>query len=253
MKIYIKKVEIYEKCKSEALNSEPSRNNFFAALTHEIRQPLHSLIGTIEMLETELDKKQRNLLKNAKGSGEVLTMMINNLLDASKIEAGKFELDSERVEYRKQILKIVQILKPNAIKKDIELCLKNDPKIPKYLFLDITRFVQVLMNLVGNAIKFTQKGKVSLTSTWTPDDLSIHESDRNNLPLTKFVNERTKDLLEWSSRDEQTDSALRQLDSCEFKMEEIDENIWNDKSLDLSQLERHYKAKASSLIMRHPH
>ena len=65
------------------------------------------------------------LLKNAKGSGEVLTMMINNLLDASKIEAGKLELDPEEVEYRKQILKIIQILKPNAIKKGIELRLKN--------------------------------------------------------------------------------------------------------------------------------
>ena len=82
-------------------------------------------------------------------------MMVNNLLDANKIEAGKFELDPERVEYRKQVWKIIQTLKGNADTKNIELSMENDPKIPKSLFVDITRFVQVLMNLIGNAIKFT--------------------------------------------------------------------------------------------------
>ena len=67
-------------------------------------------------------------------------MMVNNLLDVSKLEAGKFELDPEIVEYRQQIWKIIQTLKAKAIKKGIELSMENDPKIPKFLFLDITRF-----------------------------------------------------------------------------------------------------------------
>ena len=118
-----------------------SRNNFFAALTHEIRNPLNSLLGTIEILEAaNLNKNQIEFLKNAKDSGEILTMMVSNLLDISKVEAGKFELDPEIVDYRQQIWKIIQTLKANAIKKGIELSIENDPKIPRFLYLDIARF-----------------------------------------------------------------------------------------------------------------
>ena len=88
------------------------------------------------------------------------------------------------------------------------------------------------MNLVGNAIKFTQKGEVSLTSTWTPDDSSILEEDRNKVPLTKFISERTKDLLEWNSIDKQLEPVVMQHDSCELAVEEIDEHVCYDNNLD---------------------
>ena len=95
------------------------------------------------------------MLSSAKDAGEILNIMVNNLLDASKIEAGKFELDPEKTEYRKQLWKIIQTNKAKAVQKGIELKFKNDPKIPKHLMLDITRYTQVLMNLISNAIKFT--------------------------------------------------------------------------------------------------
>ena len=141
LKVFTDKNQQKQQNEIEAADSEVSRNNFFAALTHEIRNPLNSLLGTIEILEAaNLNKSQIEFLKNAKDSGEILTMMVNNLLDVSKVEAGKFELVPEIVEYRQQIWKIIQTLKANAIKKGIELSIENDPKIPRFLYLDIARF-----------------------------------------------------------------------------------------------------------------
>ena len=95
--------------------------------------------------------------------------MINNILDAQKLNSGKLELHTELVEYRKLVWKIIQAFKNTALKKGVHLEMFNDPKIPKYFELDITRLAQVITNFLGNAIKFTEQGEVSLKSLWIAD------------------------------------------------------------------------------------
>ena len=90
--------------------------------------------------------------------------LISNILDISKFEAGKFELNPERTQYRKMLWKIIQSNKANAVRKGIVLQMSNEASIPKYLLLDPTRLLQVLMNFTSNSIKFTQEGEVSIDS-----------------------------------------------------------------------------------------
>ena len=152
------------KAKKLADENAIMKEQFMANMSHEIRTPMNSILGFSDLLEkTKLDKTQSEYLNAVKSSGSNLLNIINDILDFSKIEAGK--LNIEKISFN--IIDLLDSLKvmfaPKATEKQINFSVHIDPKTPTYVFGDPTRLNQILINLINNAIKFTQQGDVKLS------------------------------------------------------------------------------------------
>jgi len=140
-----------------------AKSSFLANMSHEIRTPLNGIIGMAELiLMDELPELQRERLIDLKFSSESLLEIINEILDISKIEADKLELESVSFSLRKMIEKSVRLLAVKAFEKKIEMVCRIDPSLPDYYIGDPLRIRQILINLLGNAIKFTHSGYVGV-------------------------------------------------------------------------------------------
>lgn len=159
-----KQLEIdLEKEKTNAIESSKAKEVFLANMSHEIRTPLNAIIGFLRELEKqELTEIQKKYIDNSAIASKHLLSIINNILDISKIEAGELSLETENFVFEKSISNVATVLQPMIDKKGLELNISISNKIEKVLIGDALRLQQILFNLLGNSIKFTSKGSISI-------------------------------------------------------------------------------------------
>ena len=159
-----------EKLTQEVVQAAAAKDAFVSSLSHEIRNPLNSLTTSIDfLLETVKDSESIHILKNAKLSGEVLLNLVNNVLDVAKLRSEKMEIASVEVNFESIIEKTFVINSENLKKTGVTAKAEIDKKLPKNLWIDPSRILQILMNLMSNALKFTPKGgNVNILVKWCP-------------------------------------------------------------------------------------
>jgi len=151
-------------------NSSRAEGEFLAVVSHEIRTPMNGVLGMAQLLQmTELTEEQRRYVETIQSSGETLLTIINDILDLSKLDAGKVTLAARPVDLRSVVAEVIDLLKPQAQHKGLYLDTEIDNSVPAWIVGDATRLKQVLTNLVGNAVKFTHHGGVQVFGRILPD------------------------------------------------------------------------------------
>jgi two-component system, sensor histidine kinase and response regulator len=174
-----KKEEELTKAKTQAEESVKLKSELLAMISHEIRTPLNGIIGMTDLLaETELSQMQQEYINTVKLSSEILLSLVNNILDFSKIEANKIELEIIKFDLRTAIEDAGDILAPKSLEKGLELTILIKHNTPFVVKGDPNRLRQVLINLVNNAIKFTEKGEVCIQTETVKNE--------NNASYVKF-------------------------------------------------------------------
>lgn len=165
--------ELVERLKV-AEKSERTKGLFLAQLSHEIRTPLNGVLGMLQLLErSPLTDEQRDWIETLRSSAGTLLNVLDDTLDYSKIEAGKMRLVSEEFDLRQVLERVGKLFAPKAAEKKLVLDVQIDPSLPERVKGDADRLAQVVSNLVSNAIKFTQTGRVRLSVHTTSRDVSL--------------------------------------------------------------------------------
>ena len=163
-----------------ARRGDDAKALFLATMSHEIREPMNGVIGmTRLLLETPLSDEQRSYVDAVHDAGQALLTIINDILDLSRMEAGRLELDCVEFDLRALLEKVIGILTPRARDKGLSLILEVTPEVPRMLRGDPGRLRQILLNLLGNALKFTTEGEVALMVRVVAD-----QGDRTELSIT---------------------------------------------------------------------
>jgi len=163
----------------KAEEANKAKSDFLANMSHELRTPMNGVLGMAQLLaDTSLSTEQRELVATINGSGENLLMLLNDILDFSKIEAGALVLEHTAYAFVEGLQRTASLLRPQAEKKDVALMVDCAPDVPAYLWGDAGRTRQIVMNLVGNAVKFTEHGYVRIAARMQENDVAeyIHVS-----------------------------------------------------------------------------
>ena len=173
--------EEMKRARSLAEQASRTKSEFLANMSHEIRTPLNGIIGMTELvMMSPLEEDQKERLEAVKFSGESLLDIINDILDLSKIEARKLELDFVQFSLRGVIEKVLRPMSSKTSQKNLELILDISNGVPDYYVGDPVRLRQILFNLIGNAIKFTEKGEIKL-------EVRLKKESGNNAELEFFI------------------------------------------------------------------
>lgn len=167
----------------EAIHASNAKSTFLANMSHEIRTPINAILGMDEMILRESNDPQIiDYALKIKDAGKTLLYLVNDILDISKIEAGRMELVPAEYELKQLISEVLMLIEPRAERKNLQLCYEIDPHLPSKLYGDELRIKQALLNILTNAVKYTNEGKVTLSLQLVQkvgDQVTIHFSVRD--------------------------------------------------------------------------
>ncbi|MDQ8027390.1 MAG: ATP-binding protein [Brevundimonas sp.] len=170
--------EMEQQARRKAEEASAAKSDFLAVISHEIRTPMNAVISAANLLRrTKLDDRQSEHVSMLTDAGEVLMGLLNDVLDVSKIEAGKMVLETDDVDVRARLASLARLWEPRAAANGVELVVEASGAVPECVRTDPLRLQQILFNLISNAVKFTDQGRITVSTDWDGEALTVAVSD----------------------------------------------------------------------------